>query len=387
MQFPNELQSAIVFDQRITSLDQMVDAFTKIEAERSGARFNMIEAKPGIFYRLYGGGDELMITLEYMDNPANEAVFEQPLASLVTGTYCPDARARIQKSRSHILVNVSHGVLGNVLQSSGIAAMLDGIGMPREGASLPQFRTRLEALALITRIICDVEPAQLIHWTQSNLLFPPEIFTTLADAGAPGPLHIHPFLFGNPGGAGGRPEVGIRTFGARHFIGREVLIEPSVIDWGANFETILAFLRLATHDKGYIIPHGDTFGPEDGSLSYRVIHRDATEGDVPLYELVPLMHRAQGFQSPDYVPRDRAFDDRNPPTDLMPPEQEAQQELTDEWREKRALAEGAGGRFEVRARGGDAPPPAPPSPPLPPPGPATRSLFRQKMFGRKDSDG
>ena len=48
MQFPNELQSAIMFDQRITSLDQMVDAFTKMEEARSGARFNMIEAKPGI---------------------------------------------------------------------------------------------------------------------------------------------------------------------------------------------------------------------------------------------------------------------------------------------------------------------------------------------------
>ncbi|MEP7007562.1 MAG: hypothetical protein ABI810_16385, partial [Sphingomonas bacterium] len=301
MQFPNELQSAIVFDQRIESLDQMVDAFTKVEETRSGARFNMIEAKPGIFYRLFGGGDELMITLEYMDKPANEAVFQQPLASIVTGTYCPDARARIQKSRSHILVNVSHGVLGNALQDSGIAAMLDEIGMPREGASLPQFRIRLQALALITRIICDVAPAELIHWTQSNLLFLPEIFTTLAGAGPPGPLHIHPFLFGNPRGASRNPEVGIRTFGARHFIGREVLIEPSVIDWGANFETILAFLRVATADKGYIIPDGDTFGPEDGSLSYRVIHRAATEGDVPLYELVPLMHRAQGFQSPDYV--------------------------------------------------------------------------------------
>ena len=381
MQFPNELQAAIVFDRRITSLEQMVAAFTEGEEARSGARFNMVEAKPGIFYRLFGGG-ELMITLEYMDGPAEEAVFQQPLASVVMGTYCPDARARLQKSRSHILVNVSHGVLGNVLQSSGIAAMLDGIGMPREGASLPQFRARLHTLALITRIDCDIAPAELIHWTQSNLLLLPAIFNTLAGGGAPAPLHIHPFLFGKQMGASGKPEIGIRTFGARHFIGREVLIEPSVIDWGANFETIMAFLRLATHDKGYIIPHGDSFGPEDGSLSYRVIHRDAAEGDVPLYELVPLMHRAQGFQSPDYVPRDRVFDDRNPPTDLMPPEQDAKEELTDEWREKRALAEGVGGRFEVRARGGDATPPAPP----PPPEPATRSRFRQSIFGRKEND-
>ena len=375
MQFPNEIQAAILFDRRLSSLEEMVRSFARLEEARSGTRFNVPEANPGKFYRLYGG-NQLMITFEYMDTPPNQAVFQQPLASTVTGLYCRDVRARLQKSRSHILVNVSHGVLGGVMANSQIAAMLDGLGM-REGASLPQFRERLEVLALMTRIVCDTAPASLIHWTQSNLLLPPDIFDGFARAGAPGLLSVHPYLFGKPGGGGGKAEVGIRTFGVRHFIGREILIEPSVIEWAANFETILAFLRVATVENGYIIPDGDTFGPEDGSLSYRVIHRDAAEGDVPLYELVPLLHRAQGFQSPDYVPRDRVFDDRNPPMDLMPPEQEAKQGLANEWREKRALAEGIGGHFEVRARGGDSGPPAP--------GPGSGSALRRSIFGRKGS--
>ena len=44
-------------------------------------------------------------------------------------------------------------------------------------------------------------------------------------------------------------------------------------------------------------------------------------------------------------------DDRMPPADLMPADEEAKMELANEWREKRALAEGIGGRFEVRSRG------------------------------------
>ena len=67
-----------------------------------------------------------------------------------------------------------------------------------------------------------------------------------------------------------------------------------------------------------------------------------------------------------------------PPADLMPEDQEAKRQLANEWREKRALAEGIGGRFEVRARspgavkgGGGATPPA-------------RPVFGRRLtFGRK----
>ena len=62
----------------------------------------------------------------------------------------------------------------------------------------------------------------------------------------------------------------------------------------------------------------------------------------------------------------------------MPPDQEERQELANEWREKRALAEGIGGRFEVRARHGDGGTPAPPGgshPVLP--------FGRRGTFGRK----
>ncbi len=78
-------------------------------------------------------------------------------------------------------------------------------------------------------------------------------------------------------------------------------------DWKTTFVPGRHELQ-ATIDNGYVIPDGDTFGPEDHSLSYRVLHRDAEAGDVPLYELVPLLYREYGFVSPDYVPRDRVID-------------------------------------------------------------------------------
>lgn len=365
MQYPNDIQSALLFDRQVDNLEAMVRSFMRIEEGRTGARFNVPETKPGIFYRLFGGG-EMMITLEYVDRPADAAVFAQTLASTITGIMCPDIRERLMKNRSHILVNVSHGVMGNALSGSpDIMKFLEQINYRKEGHSLPEFTRRLDVCALISRIVGDHVPPQAVHWCQSNQLFPGETFEAVAAIDAPGPLQIHPYLFGNANGPDGKARVGIRTFGARHFIGRELLIEPSELPWAANFEVILSFLRIATAENGYIIPDGDTFGPEDRSVSYRAIHREAEPDDVPLCELVPLMHREYGFVAADYVPEDRVINDRSPPLELMPEDDEEKFELVNEWREKRAMAQGIGGRFEVRARdpGDGSPPPARPAGP------------------------
>ena len=346
MQFPNDIQAALLFNDRVSGLEEMVRDFVRVEEARSGTRFNVPEAKPGVFYRLYGG-DQMTITFEYVDGPANMEVFQQPLASTVTGLLCPDIRERLTLSRSHILVNVSHGVLGN---SPEIMQMLQQIDYPIEGQSLPQFLRRLDTCALASRIVGDHSPASLVHWTQSNQLIAGEHFDGYAAGPAPGPLNVHPFLFGDGERGAENPKIGIRTFGMRHFIGREVLVQPSVLPWAANYDTILAFLRVATIKNGYVIPHGDTFGPEDRSLSYRVLHRDAEADDVPLYELVPLMHREFDFQAEDYVPTERRIDDRSPPAALMPEDDEAKFELVNQWREKPE----AGGRDRRPVRGAGA---------------------------------
>lgn len=382
MQFPNGIQAALLFPGTMRDLESVVRSVLRI-FEARGTKFNVPEANPHKFYRLFGG-DELMITLEYLEQPANLAVFEQPLASPVTKIVTPDISQRLATHRSHVLINVSHGVLGGLDADTKFASLFEQIGMRREGASLPQFLRRLDTCALLARIVSDHATPSAVHWTQSNQLMSGEAFEALAQLPAPSPLHVHPLLFAGGTSADGKPMASIETFGARHFIGREIEIEPSVLPWAANYDTILAFLRVATLKNGYVIPDRDTFGPEDGSLSYRVIHRPEEPDKVPVYELEPLLHREFGFESEGYIPRERAFDDRMPPPDLMPADDGAKMELANEWREKRALAEGIGGRFEVRSRDGRGPDASPPPPPSPLPGPGRfglRSTFGRKVVG------
>ncbi len=400
MQYPNRLQTALVFDQRHDILEAAVRDFARIEEMKSGAIFNVPESNPSKFYRLFNGDEELMLTFEYMDGPANADAFRGPLASTITGIMCPDIRERITTSQSHILVEVSHGVMGGVENDPKIAAFLSEVGMPKAGASKEQFNRRLEVLTLMTRIVTDHAKPTAIHWTQSDQLFEYDNFEAYAsNSDAPGPLHVHPYLFG-PIAAPGEPQkMGIRTFGARHWLGREILVEPNVLPWAANYETILAFLRIASLENGYIIPDGDTFGPDDRSLSYRVDYRDADpeEGElgVPFYELTPLKHIKYGFVAADHVPDENVFDDRSFPPDIMPEDESEKAELANEWREKRELAENAGGSFEVRAIGNGG---AAPQPPRPDPTPTQVSApsasnpgmpslsgrgLRAKVFGRK----
>jgi hypothetical protein len=90
------------------------------------------------------------------------------------------------------------------------------------------------------------------------------------------------------------------------------------------------------------------------------------------------------------VPDANVIDDRAFPVTLMPEDEEAKMELANEWAEKRRLAEGVGGQFEVRHRATNPeapPPPAPPPAPSPPaqmgsPRPPLRGPGA-RVFGRK----
>lgn len=393
MLYPNRIQAALLFDRPVRDLEAMMQQFMRIEGMRSGADFNISETNPGRFYRLFSGGEELMVTFEYCDRPCDARLFAPALSSPFTRIATPDIEQRIARTYSHILLEVSHGVFAGVEEDPKIAAMFDAIGRPRSGASQPQFERRLAVLALMARIAIEYAMPLAVHWTQTDMLLRGEIFDGLAaDPGMPGPLHIHPFLFGPRAAAHEEAKVGIRTFGARHWLGREIIIQPHVLPWMANLETIMAFLRVATMQNGYVIPHGDTFGPEDRSQSYRVLHHDAGEdigyaepepADLPFYQLIPLKHVEHGYLAPEHVPDDRAFDDRAFPLDIMPAEQDAKMALANEWFQKRKLAEGIGGRFEVRHPEAPPAPPRPPAPDVPSLAGVSGRGLRGRVFGRK----
>ncbi|MEM7701444.1 MAG: hypothetical protein AAF251_05855 [Pseudomonadota bacterium] len=415
MKYPNRMQAALLFDQSTDRLDTIAQGVARVFEMKSGAPFNTVE-HTGSFVRLFGGGDELMLTFEYVDGPPKHEVFAQAVGSPITAILCPDMANRLVRAQAMILLEVSHGAMGGVEENPEIASMLDTLGM-KQGATPEQFNRRLETLALMTRVAIDNSNPSAIHWTQSNQLLEPKVFDGFADMGFPGPLAIHPYLFGpDDQDASNVPEseakAGIRTFGARQWLGREIYVAPTTLPWGAAFQTILAFCRLATMEGGYIIPDGDTFGPEGGGEKWRVHHREigevpgdvtAEEGGAPLYELVPLRHDECGFLDPDFAKEQRVVCEAGGAIIGDMSAEELYGEDAKEIAAARSMVEGVGGTLTVttldeRPSGGDGgrEPPAPESPPSEPPAPAPavqasqpgepvisgRGL-RARVFGRK----
>jgi hypothetical protein len=356
-QFPKEIQAALLFDRvKPFELDEMVQRFLAAEA-KTGTTYNLdFDTRPGVFYRLFGNNNA-MITVEHIAGQAKAALFETSLSSPFTQTVTPDARERIARHRSHVLVNVHHGAIPPIPE---IADLLKQLDMPQEGHSLRDFRTRLflcGGLSLIAHLLGE---ASLVHWTTSDQLFTGKTFADFAVETAPSLLHIHPLLFGGGKSADGKNQIQIKTFGAGHFIDREIHLLANPLPVPEALETIFAFLKVAIADQGYIIPDGHTFGPDDDAFCYRVRHilEGAKSGELngPLYQLELLHSRKHGYTSPSYIAPKRTFDDRNVPLDVLATLGEERVSVVQEWRAARQMAEGIGGQFRVKtepqARGG-----------------------------------
>jgi hypothetical protein len=374
MTYPSDTQSALLFDKPFDHLEAFANKAIAVLSARSAAPFGVNECNPGVFYRIYGG-DDVMITLEYMNSRANVMLLDLPLKSPVTKLLCPDMMERVDAHKTHVLISVSHGVWGN---SPEVAAMLDKMSYPKSGTTFENFAQHLEVCELLTLLAQENQEASAIHWTQSDQLLDYKTFQIFASGPAPNHLHVHPYLLGGGTSPSGEPLVVVTGLGSAQFVGRTVTVKANPLPWHASFEAIFVFMRVALMPNGYVIPDTDTFGDEDNSECYSVRHIPASDGLAPFYELEPLLHKQYGYQSPTYVARQGpSFDDRNMPDDLLPPGANARGDMLDDLRNKRAMAEGIGGRFDVRrvAGGRMVPPPEPPR------GPSL--LARIKGLGRK----
>ena len=265
MLYPDTLQAAVLLSRPMPG-HSGVTALAEAIGTALGAQGKacLHQHQPGSVEITCDAG--LSLQISHAPAAPDMALLAQPMASPITAMLSPGISQRAGASMAHLLLAVSQ-------QGSG--------------ATLEQFLLRLDRLALACELACRKAPAIAVHWTQSNQLLDPESFATLAAELAPGPLHLHPLLFGD-GPALTSRRVGVRSLGARHFIGHEFLVEPGELPFAVHVEAMLGLLRLATSPGGYLIPHGDSFSDESGELAYRVSHRPALPGDVPLIVLEPL---------------------------------------------------------------------------------------------------
>ncbi|WP_454700987.1 hypothetical protein [Agrobacterium burrii] len=223
--YTNKMQAAILLEGNIPSspLPDLVKQFQTV-FNRLGIPLTC----PGMsssYVQMFGPND-LQVTVEFITGPADHGVFAGTLGSPISTMLVPDAAERIRRHKSHLLVYVQHGVFGGVIREKGISSLFDELGMHQPGHSLAEFLERIKVLSIACETICTGMPASLIHWTQSNMVFSPDNFTTLV--GEPiGPLTVHPCIYGEepPRGTTGQ-YVGIHTLGRQTISGGKSMLKP-----------------------------------------------------------------------------------------------------------------------------------------------------------------
>lgn len=350
--WPVNLQAALLYDRaEPVAVTSIMQNFLKIEHNVARLSYNVV-GNTGTYVQLYCGARDLMIAAEWVDKPTNPAAFEQALASPYNAMFAaPDARNAIARHRGYFLINVHHGVIPPTVLDKEFMARLN---LAQAGQSTEHYIERLRVLGLVASLACDASAPTLAHWTFSEVLTRPELIDAVMPDAGPSPISVHPFMF-RPADAHA-DEVGFQTFGARHYIGREIRMRASVVPVLAAYQHALGFMRVALRENGYVIPHGDTFGDDEGTFCYRVHHDGAPVGfadpDAPSYEIEPLLHAETGFRSPDYVPPDIMVDLDNATRLYQNFAGRDGKRAVDDWRNKRAVAEKAGVKFQVKATPG-----------------------------------
>ncbi|MEO0870599.1 MAG: hypothetical protein AAFY19_01375, partial [Pseudomonadota bacterium] len=193
MKYPNRIQAAVLLDARFEDLDEVSRGFTRLCEMKSDAAFTIAEHHPNRFVRLTGGSDNLIASFEYVNAPPAHGMLEAALKSPVTSLLSPGLPERVAAAPAHILLEVSPSVIGAVTEPQAIPAEPTDLGAHA-------FHQRLDTLSLMVRMTIDHVTPCAVHWTQSDQLLDPETFEGMATIGFPGPLAIHPRLFGAVGG-------------------------------------------------------------------------------------------------------------------------------------------------------------------------------------------
>ena len=255
--------------------------------ENTDLNFDIIQAGANGEFVLMMSGD-LHVLVSQTPNPLDMESFKQTLASPYTQMTLKNADEIVYRHRSHVLIAVGNGMpMPNNLESRDLLQKVEHQQSPG------QFELKLTLCKLMTSFFARNKLPTAVHWLQSDMFLPSENFLLLASDPFPVPLFVHPGLFSSRNTINGVPVLGLRTFGASHLIGYEIIFIEAPVPLGWLFERACNFVSIA-RDRGSLIPHGESFGADNNEV-IRVRHRPASD-DRPAGEIELTLERSSEFE-------------------------------------------------------------------------------------------
>ncbi|MCD2171980.1 hypothetical protein [Rhizobium sp. C4] len=295
--FTNRLQAVILYDGgNDISASAMLRSYCDT-AQKMGQPFRI--ANPSMMM----GPNDLSVLVSYSPHQADMSKFGNALKSVWNFELSHQLEARVQRHRSHMVIDVFHGLHGIVSDKPEIAEFLTKINVGKPGHSLRDFQQRAGLLAQIATHFQHLHPGSAIHWTQSDSLHEAGKFSTILADGQLLPLTVQPLICRATGTPKHRDDsIAVLTRGAADYVGREIFVPPAPIPWLERYFAALAFVDVANLQNGYIIPHESMFSIADGEFSYLVQHLDggvsAAPTVAPVYSLELIFHKKYGYVNP-----------------------------------------------------------------------------------------
>lgn len=245
---PESIQTALLY--RSCKPADPGDFLKQINKEIEPAGLQLEDTVYGHGQNFFFTGRGLYIQVEQSQNPLPAGGFHQTLSSPFTRISFPEAGEAVRSHASHILINIGKGIP---------MPAITGINLPDAALSGGEFSAALALARAATNFFLHRGETIAVHWGQSNILLSPRAYGALAQQPAPMPLFIHPSLFSSRAVVRGRQVIGFRTFGAAHFLGKEIVFNeaPVPLDW--MLSRVYSFVETM-RERGELPPAGDSFG-------------------------------------------------------------------------------------------------------------------------------
>jgi len=355
-QFRNSFQAALLYDAPPSF--SLPDTLARIRAD---CRSFGLHLRPGSDIdnvAILLGRDELQLKLELVNRLANPKLFQSAMGSAWNLMAVPDVPERILRHRCYALITIGHGS-----DSAAYARDLpQALRSSASGQSHPLFLLRIRVLQTAIRALSVQVIPSFAHWTLNDLFIASDKLLPFCSADPIGFPIVHPFIFYGPYVVGQPPATGFLTLGAANCIGYEFMVDATPVPWSEQYESVIALLRLATMDNGYLIPDGDTFGRQDGNFSYRVRHLAAGVDGVrqARIRLTLLFSKSHGYRSAEYEPRQTIPGGVEGAERVIGTAKPDARQAVHRMRETQAMVEGVGSRLVVSVPKSSPPPARPP---------------------------
>ncbi|MXN65047.1 hypothetical protein GR183_09025 [Stappia sp. GBMRC 2046] len=245
---PENIQTALLYQAcKPADPDEFIKHINKV-IDFTGLEFESTIHGHGRNFFIVGGG--LYIQVEQSLNPLAAGGFHQTLSSPFTRISFPEAGEAVRSHTSHVLINIGKGIP---------MPAITGIDLPDAALSKGEFSIALTLAQVATNFFFHRAEPMAVHWGQSNILLSGKAYGALAQQPDPMPLYIHPSLFSSRAVVRGRQVIGFRTFGAAHFLGKEIVFNeaPVPLDW--MLSRVYSFVGTM-RERGELPPAGDSFG-------------------------------------------------------------------------------------------------------------------------------